>query len=95
MIVDPLAKLNINVQNYDVKRRASVYYDMGGTMCWTKAWFNDRERGERSVAIPLHLALQFAHDEISLDEWLARFYPKQMSVYQKVMTEARKQLLGI
>ena len=32
MIVDPLAKLNINVQNYDVKRRASVYYDMGGTM---------------------------------------------------------------
>ena len=27
MIVDPLAKLNINVQNYDVKRRASVYYE--------------------------------------------------------------------
>ena len=64
-------------------------------MCWTKAWFNEHEKGERSVPIPLHLALQFDNDEITLDEWLARFYPKQMSVYQKVMAETRKQLLGL
>jgi len=95
MMVDPLANMKINVQNYDVKRAASIYYDNPGQRCWTKAWFNGHIKAERSVEVPRDLALAFANYEISLDAWLERFYPKQMSVYQKVMYEAKKQLLGL
>ena len=38
---------------------------------------------------------KFINDEILLDDWLARFYPKQMNVCHKAIEQARKQLLGI
>jgi len=45
--------------------------------------------------ITRQLAVKFINDEILLDDWLARFYPKQMNVCHKAIEQARKQLLGI
>lgn len=44
MTVDPLSDLEIEVQSYDIQRVASVYFDRSGTRCWTKAWFNGKEK---------------------------------------------------
>lgn len=90
-----MANLQIDVQGYDVQRTASVYFDNQGIRCWTKAWFNGREKGEAAIEITRQLALKFLNDEISMDDWLGRFYPKQMSVYHKAIEQARNQLLGI
>lgn len=46
LIADPLADMAINVGSYDVEREASVYFDSSGMRCWTKAWFNGRDKGE-------------------------------------------------
>ena len=62
---------------------------------WTKAWFNGRDKGEKAIEINRQLAIKFINDEILLDDWLARFYPKQMNVCHKAIEQARKQLLGI
>ena len=32
---------------------------------------------------------------INLNDWLARFYPKQMEVYNKVMSQTRERLLSL
>lgn len=95
MTVDPLSDLEIEVQSYDIQRVASVYFDRSGTRCWTKAWFNGKEKGERAIEITIQLANKFVNDEISMDDWLSRFYPKQMTVYHKAIAQARNQLLGI
>lgn len=95
MTADPLANLQIDAQTYDVERIASVYFDNLGIRCWTKAWFNGREKGENAIEITRQLALKFCNDEISMDDWLSRFFPKQMSVYHKAIEAARNQLLGI
>ena len=95
MTVDPLSDLEIEVQSYDIQRVASVYFDRSGTRCWTKAWFNGKEKGERAIEITIQLANKFVNDEISIDDWLSRFYPKQMTVYHKAIAQARNQLLGI
>lgn len=95
MMIDPLEGLEIDVRSYDISREASVYYDNAGVRCWTKAWFNGREKGEDAVEITRQLAIKFINDEISLDDWLARFYPKQMNICNKAIEQARKQLLGI
>ena len=95
MTADPLASMEIDVQSYDIHRLASVYFDRSGTRCWTKAWFNNREKGEKAIEVTRQLAIKFINDEMNLDEWLSRFYPKQMAVYHKAMTQARNQLLGI
>ena len=92
---DPLENLEIDIHSYDISREASVYFDTTGTHCWTKAWFNGREKGEKSIEITRQLAVKFINDEILLDDWLARFYPKQMNVCHKAIEQARKQLLGI
>lgn len=39
--------------------------------------------------------MKFFNDEMSMDEWLSRFYPKQMTVYHKAISQARSQLLGM
>lgn len=93
--MDPLADLQIDVQSYDVSRVASVYFDSEGNRCWTKAWFCGREKGEPSVEITRKLAIAFISDQITKDAWLTRFFPKQMSAYNKAMEETRHQLLGI
>ena len=49
----------------------------------------------REASIYFELAVKFINDEILLDDWLARFYPKQMNVCHKAIEQARKQLLGI
>lgn len=95
MTVDPLSDLEIEVQSYDIQRVASVYFDRSGTRCWTKAWFNGKEKGERAIEITIQLANKFVNDEINIDDWLSRFYPKQMTVYHKAIAQARNQLLGI
>lgn len=94
-MVDPLATLQINVQSYDVRRVASVYFNRDGTKAWTKAWFNDREKGEPSIEISRKMAMEFTNNRISKDDWLTRFYPKQMSVYHKAIEQTRQQLLGL
>jgi hypothetical protein len=38
--------------------------------------------------------MKFFNDEMSMDEWLSRFYPKQMTAYHKAIEQARHQILG-
>lgn len=89
-----MSDLQIDVLSYDIDREASVYYNTSGTRCWTKAWFNGREKGEKAIEISLQQALQFISSPISLDNWLTRFYPKQMTAYNKAIEQARIQLLS-
>ena len=77
--MDPLAGLQVDVKSFDVGRIASVYFDSEGNRCWTKAWFNGREKGEPAIEINRQLAIAFISDQISKDSWLARFWPKQHS----------------
>ena len=109
-MVDPLSDLSIEVESYDIKHEAYVYFDTSGRRCWTKAWFNTlslhdalpiskawfngREKGENAIEITRLQAIKFINDEISEEDWLSRFYPKQMTVYHKAIEQARQQLLG-
>ena len=94
-IMDPLAGLQVDVKSFDVGRIASVYFDSEGNRCWTKAWFNGREKGEPAIESNRQLAIAFISDQISKDSWLTRFWPKQMSVYHKAIEQTRQQLLGM
>lgn len=94
-VVDPLEGMQIHVENYDVKRIASVYPDRSGNRWWTKAYFNGREKGEQSIEINKKLAEKFINNEVTRDDWLKSFYPKQMSVCQNSIQKTREQLLGI
>ena len=49
----------------------------------------------QGIEITRQLAMKFFNDEMSMDEWLSRFYPKQMTVYHKAISLARSQLLGM
>ena len=93
-MVDPLSDLSIEVESYDIKHEAYVYFDTSGRRCWTKAWFNGRDKGENASEITRLQAIKFINDEISEEDWLSRFYPKQMTVYHKAIEQARQQLLG-
>lgn len=92
---DPLANMIIDAQSYDIDRTASIYFNTSGTKSWTKAWFNGRKEGENAIEITRQQAIQFHNNEIDLDGWLSRFYPKQNSVYHKAIEQARSQLLGL
>ena len=94
MIADPLADMAINVGSYDVEREAAVYFDSSGMRCGTKAWFNGRDKGEKSIEITRQQAILFINHQISMDDWLSRFYPKQMTAYHKAIEQARQQILG-
>ena len=95
MTVDPLQGLNVSSENYDIHRVASVYYNSDGSMAWTKARFYDRDKAEPSVPVSVAQAWDFARGKINLNDWLARFYPKQMEVYNKVMSQTRERLLSL
>ena len=90
-----MAGLRIDVKSFDVKRVASVYFDTEGNRCWTKAWFNDRQKGEPAIEITRKQAIAFINDQISKDSWLTRFWPKQMSIYHKAIDQTRQQILGL
>lgn len=94
-MTDPLDTLQVDVQNYDIKRVASVYADNAGERWWTTAWFNGREKGEPSIEIPRRMAVSFIQNKISKDDWLARYFPKQMSSCYNAIEQARRHLLGI
>lgn len=91
---DPLSDIQVNFQCYGVQRTASIYFNTTGEQCWTKAWFNGREKGEPSIEITRKLAIAFQDDTLTKDEWLTRFYPKQMLACQKAVEQTRKQILG-
>ena len=93
--MDPLEGMQIHVENYDVKRIASVYADKSGDRWWTIAYFNGREKAELPIEINRDLAAKLINHEVSRDDWLKSFYPKQMSVCQNSIQKTREQLLGI
>ena len=93
--IDPLQDLRVYVRSFDVPRVASVYPDNAGIRWWTKAWFNDRQKGEPAIEITRKQAIAFINDQISKDSWLTRFWPKQMSIYHKAIDQTRQQLLGL
>ncbi|MGM9778498.1 MAG: hypothetical protein ACI3ZD_09225 [Prevotella sp.] len=90
LVIDPLRNLNISAGSYDITRKASVYFDASGVKCWTKAWFNNKEKGEPSKEISRHEAIDYVQDRIGLDDWLTRHYPKQMSAYQEAISKTTK-----
>lgn len=94
MIVDPLANMQVEVTSYDIRRVASVYFDTSGERCWTKAWFNDREKGEPAVEITRKLAIAFITGTIGKDEWLSRFFPKQMTACRSGVEMAREKMMN-
>ena len=71
----------VDVQNYDVRRIAAIYADSLGLRWWTK--------------ISRDMAVKFVQGAISKDDWLMRYYPKQMSACQKAIEQARKLMLGL
>ena len=94
MTVDPLDGMTISSQSYEVEREAYIHYSKQCSMAWTNAYFNGRETPERTVAIPLSLAEKAVTGQISKDEWLRRFFPKQMAICEKAAEESRQQLFG-
>lgn len=90
-----MADLEIEAEVYDVKRKATLYFDTEGKKCWTKAWFNAREKGEPAVEVTRSLAISFINNTLSRDEWLSQFFPKQMDICKKATEQTRRQLLGI
>ncbi|MDD6552159.1 MAG: hypothetical protein PUF37_01030 [Prevotellaceae bacterium] len=95
MTVDPLADIHMTVENFDVERTATAYYNNLGTMAWTTAYFNGREKAEPAVQVPVPMVLKLLQGIISRDEWLSRFFPKQMAAYHKAIEESRRMLLGM
>ena len=92
-MVDPLSDLSIEVESYDIKHEAYVYFDTSGRRCWTKAWFNGKEEGEPSVEIEERMAVQFIHRQVDKDEWLEEHYPKQMEIYHNAIEQTKEQIL--
>lgn len=41
------------------------------------------------------MAVSFIQNKISKDEWLSRYFPKQMTSYYNAIEHARRHLLGI
>lgn len=94
-LVDPLSNLQVSAQSYDLSRIASVYGDSSGQRWWTKAWFNGNDKGEPSVEISRQLAVSFIQDKITKDDWLSRYFPKQMNAIVTSIEKTRQQLLGM
>lgn len=95
MMEDALKNMSIKSESYDIRRIATVYYNASASRAWTAAKFNNRDKFEPSVEIPLYMAYKFVEHQISRDAWLSRFFPKQMGIYQKAMEETKKQILGL
>ena len=86
---------HMQVDAFGLSSIASLYFDTEGNHCWTKPWFNDRQKGEPAIEITRKQAIAFINDQISKDSWLTRFWPKQMSIYHKAIAQTRQQILGL
>lgn len=82
-------------ESFGVKRIASIYPDNAGTRWWTKSWFNGREVGEPAIEISQRLAAAFIRGDYTRDEWLSRFYPKQMSICRNAINQVFQQKLNV
>ena len=84
------------MQTIDIPRTVSVYPSRPyGERWWTKAWFNGRKEGETSVEIEeRNEVIRFLHDETTKDEWLAKYYPKQMEVLYAALEQTREQVIN-
>lgn len=93
-MIDPLADLDlIDIQSFDIARLVSIYPDKSGFRWWTKAWFNNRKEGERAVEISRAIAIQFLRDEVEKDEWMEKYFPKQMEIYHNALSQTRQQIM--
>lgn len=81
------------MQCFDIPRLASVYPDRFGIQWWTKAWFNNSEKGEAAIEIERELAIQFINDNVEKDEWLEKFFPEQMQIYHNAIEQTREQIV--
>ncbi|MCC8175998.1 MAG: hypothetical protein LIO91_06140 [Bacteroidales bacterium] len=86
--------LTIDVCAFDIPREATVYPDRAYTRWWTKSWFNNRQSGEPSVPIELWQAIKFILGRVDRDEWLDRYYPRQMQTCRDAINQTRDILLG-
>ena len=93
-LIDPLAELDFDIQSFDISRIVSVYPDRSGIRWWTKAWFNNSEKGEAAIEIDRQLAIKFINDNIEKDDWLEEYFPKQMEVYHHAIEQTREQILS-
>ena len=93
-LIDPLAELDFDIQSFDISRIVSVYPDRSGIRWWTKAWFNNSEKGEAAIEIDRQLAIKFINDNIEKDDWLEEYFPKQMEVYHNAIEQTREQILS-
>lgn len=82
------------MQSFDIPRLVSVYPDKSGIRWWTKAWFNNSDKGEAAIEIERNLAIKFINDNIEKDEWLEEYFPKQMEVYHNAIEQTREQILN-
>ena len=87
-------ELDFDIQSFDIPRIVSVYPDRSGIRWWTKAWFNNSEKGEAAIEIDRQLAIKFINDNIEKDEWLEEYFPKQMEVYHNAIEQTREQILS-
>ena len=93
-LIDPPAELDFDIQSFDISRIVSVYPDRSGIRWWTKAWFNNSEKGEAAIEIDRQLAIKFINDNIEKDDWLEEYFPKQMEVYHNAIEQTREQILS-
>ena len=91
--IDPLAKLDFDMQSFDIQRVVSVYPDRDGIVWWTKAWFNGKKKGERAIEISRQSAIDFINRNIIKDEWLEQFFPKQMQNLHAALEQTREQVI--
>lgn len=93
-MTDPLEGFRCTAEVYDVQRKASLYFNTEGNRCWTKAWFNGREKGEPAIEVSRSLAISFINNTFSRDQWLEQFFPKQMKICHNAVEKTRQQLLS-
>ena len=91
--MDPLKELQTDIQSFDISHRAFLYYKQSGDRVWTKGYFNNRPKGEKSVEVTRDMAIKLTQGEITQDAWLSRYFPKQMAAYRQAIEGAKKQFI--
>ena len=39
------------------------------------------------------LAIQFINDEVLKDDWMEKYFPKQMEIYHQALTQTKQQIM--
>lgn len=84
--------LDVAVENFDIRRGASVFSDNAGYHWWTMGWFNGSDKGEKAVEISREMAVRWIQGLVSVDAWLSRYYPKQMGNVRQAIAMTRQHL---